>query len=63
VRPAGDPKIWRKQLRREAKGEKKGRRQTHRVEIQPPRKGSTWVRRHKGVYGWDAYTIYRERAQ
>jgi hypothetical protein len=42
--PAGPTRIWRKTLRAEAKGIY--RRHQRTVETQPPRKGSTWARRH-----------------
>jgi hypothetical protein len=47
VRP--DARVWRKLQRTAAKGVPTGRRTTHRVETQQPKKpprGNTWTRRH-----------------
>ena len=44
--PADKARIWRKTLRAEAKGIYR-RHYTRTVETEQPRKGSTWVRRHR----------------
>ncbi|MCC5574565.1 hypothetical protein IMZ11_02780 [Microtetraspora sp. AC03309] len=41
-------KVWRKTRRDALKGVPKGRRSTHRAEINEPVRGSTWTRRHPG---------------
>lgn len=43
--PANMARIWRKTLRAEGKGVR--RRHARIVETEAPRKGSTWVRRHR----------------
>jgi hypothetical protein len=43
--PAELTRTWRKTLRAEAKGVR--RRHVRIVETEAPRKGSTWVRRHR----------------
>lgn len=60
MKPEG-ARVWRKTLRREARGTTRGRRPTHPVEQQPPRKGSTWLRRHRWMP--DAWTIWMETSR
>lgn len=47
MKPATAKYPWRKTLRVESKGVDHGRRSSHRVEMQSPRLGSSWWRRHK----------------
>lgn len=58
--PADETRVWRKALRTASKGMRRGRRATHAVRINPPRKGSSWLRRHPS---WDAYDYYRAMAR
>jgi hypothetical protein len=53
-------RVWRKTRRAAVKGTGRGRRTTHHARISPPRRGSTWPRRHPG---WDQFTYYLENAR
>lgn len=41
-------RMWRKTRRAVLKGTGRGRRTTHQVLIEAPRRSSTWLRRHPG---------------
>lgn len=58
MRPAESARVWRKTRRAVLKGTGRGRRSTHLVRINPPRRGSTWLRRHPGEWSY-----YLERAR
>lgn len=53
--PADETRVWRKALRGASKGMTRGRRTTHLARINPPRRGSSWLRRHPS---WDDRTYY-----
>lgn len=59
MKPEG-VRAWRKAWRSANKQAKRGRRSTHQAEINPPRRRSSWLRRHPGP-DWFAY--WRENAR
>lgn len=61
MRPADNPREWRKARRAAFKGHAGGRRSTHQTRIEPPRRSSTWLRRHR----WqpDFLTYWMENAR
>jgi hypothetical protein len=61
MRPAEPTRVWRKSRRAVVKGAARGRRATHQVQVEPPRRGSTWLRRH----AWDPESLdyWLERAR
>ena len=43
-----ETRVWRKTGRRTGRGVPRGRRLTHKAEIEAPQRGSTWLLRHPG---------------
>lgn len=52
MKPAANTRVWRKTRRPVLKGTGRGRRSTHEARIEPPRRGSTWLRRHPGEWAY-----------